>query len=126
MVAEAAGRSGGRAEHRCPRQRQYDRADDKKIILKPHLRKQWVIPSDAYAAFVAGMEDVLEFYHRPHDPAVPVVCLDETSKQLVAEARVPIAAKPGHPARHDYEYQRNLRTRRSMHWSRTVTTSLMI
>ena len=66
-----------------------------------------VIPSDAYAAFVASMEDVLEVYHRPHDPAVPVVCLDETSKQLVAEARVPIAAKPGHPARHDYEYQRN-------------------
>ena len=53
------------------------------------------------------MEDVLEVYHRPHDPAFPVVCLDETSKQLVAETRVPIAAKPGHPARHDYEYQRN-------------------
>jgi hypothetical protein len=53
------------------------------------------------------MEDVLEVYHRPHDPACPVVCVDETSKQLVAETRVPIAAKPGHPARHDYEYQRN-------------------
>ena len=53
------------------------------------------------------MEDVLEVYHRPHDPAFPVVCLDETSKQLVAETRVPIAAKPGYPARHDYEYQRN-------------------
>jgi hypothetical protein len=36
-----------------------------------------------------------------------VVCLDETSKQLVAETRVPIAAKPGQPARHDYEYKRN-------------------
>jgi len=53
------------------------------------------------------MEDVLEVYHRPHDPACPVVCVDETSKQLIAETRVPIAAKPGHPARHDYEYQRN-------------------
>ena len=53
------------------------------------------------------MEDVLEVYHRPHDPACPVVCLDETSKQLIAETRVPIAAKPGHPARHDYEYERN-------------------
>ncbi len=53
------------------------------------------------------MEDVLEVYHRPHNPAFPVVCLDETSKQLVAETRVPIAAKPGYPARHDYEYQRN-------------------
>jgi len=53
------------------------------------------------------MEDVLEVYHRPRDPACPVVCVDETSKQLIAETRVPIAAKPGHPARHDYEYQRN-------------------
>jgi hypothetical protein len=53
------------------------------------------------------MEDVLEVYQRPHDPACPVVCLDETSKQLVAETRTPIAAKAGCPARVDYEYQRN-------------------
>ena len=53
------------------------------------------------------MEDVLEVYQRPHDPACPVVCLDETSKQLIAETRVPIPAKPGRPARHDYEYERN-------------------
>ena len=53
------------------------------------------------------MEDVLEVYHRPHDPDRPVVCLDETSKQLIAETRVPIAAKPGQPKRDDYEYERN-------------------
>jgi hypothetical protein len=53
------------------------------------------------------MEDVLEVYHRPPDPDCPVVCLDETSKQLIAETRMPIAAKPGHPRRHDYEYARN-------------------
>jgi DDE superfamily endonuclease len=53
------------------------------------------------------MEDVLEVYHRPHDPDRPVVCLDETSKQLIAETRVPIPAKPGHPKRDDYEYERN-------------------
>ena len=53
------------------------------------------------------MEDVLEVYHRPHDPDRPVVCLDETSKQLIAETRVPIPAKPGHPKRYDYEYERN-------------------
>ena len=53
------------------------------------------------------MEDALEVYHRPHDPEYPVVCLDETSKQLTAETRLPIRAKPGHPARHDYEYERN-------------------
>ena len=53
------------------------------------------------------MEDVLEVYHRPHDPEYPVVCVDETSKQLISERRVPIKAKPGQPARHDYEYERN-------------------
>ena len=53
------------------------------------------------------MEDVLEVYHQPHDPECPLVCLDETSKQLVAETRVPIPAKPGRVARYDYEYERN-------------------
>jgi hypothetical protein len=90
-----------------------DRASDNTIgrtlknTLMPRLKKQWIIPPNTNAAFVAGMEDVLEVYHKPHDPACPVVCVDETSKQLIAETRVPIAAKPGHPARHDYEYQRN-------------------
>ena len=53
------------------------------------------------------MEEVLEVYHRPHDPACPLVCLDETSKQLIRETRVPIPARPGRPARTDYEYERN-------------------
>lgn len=53
------------------------------------------------------MEDILEVYQRPYDPSRPLVCLDETSKQLTAETRVPIAAKPGQPGRHDYEYRRN-------------------
>ena len=53
------------------------------------------------------MEDVLEVYQRPPDPSRPVVCLDETSKQLVAETRTPIPAKSGRVARHDYEYERN-------------------
>jgi len=66
-----------------------------------------VIPPDANAAFVAAMEDILEVYQRPYDRQRPLVCLDESSKQLVAETRVPIAAKPGQPGRHDYEYRRN-------------------
>ena len=66
-----------------------------------------MIPPDANAAFVATMEDVLEVYQRPHDPQRPLVCLDETSKQLIIEMRAPIPAKPGQPARHDYEYERN-------------------
>jgi hypothetical protein len=53
------------------------------------------------------MEDVLDVYHQPHDPDCPVVCLDETSKQLIAETHVPIAAKPGHAERYDYQYERN-------------------
>ena len=66
-----------------------------------------MIPPDANAAFVAAMEDILEVYQRPYDPQRPLVCLDESSKQLIAETRVPIAAKPGQPGRHDYEYRRN-------------------
>ena len=53
------------------------------------------------------MEDVLAVYTRPRDPARPLVCLDETSKQLIAETRVPIPMKPGRAARADYEYERN-------------------
>ena len=53
------------------------------------------------------MEDVLEVYQRPYDPLRPQVCLDETSKQLIKETRVPLPAEPGRPARVDYEYERN-------------------
>ena len=53
------------------------------------------------------MEDVLAVYTRPHDRDCPLVCLDETSKQLIAETRVPIPMKAGRPARFDYEYERN-------------------
>ena len=66
-----------------------------------------MIPPKANGAFVAAMEDVLEVYHRPHDPNRPLVCLDETSKQLVAETRQPLPMQPGQPARYDYEYKRN-------------------
>ena len=53
------------------------------------------------------MEDVLAVYTRPHDPLRPLVCLDEVSKQLVAETRIPIPMKPGRLTCHDYEYRRN-------------------
>ena len=52
------------------------------------------------------MEDVLEVYHRPKDPARPFVCLDEASKQLLAETRKAIAVEPGKPKRLDAEYRR--------------------
>ena len=53
------------------------------------------------------MEDVVSVYTRPRDPDRPVVCLDETSKQLVAETRSPVAMRPGLLARVDYKYARN-------------------
>ena len=65
-----------------------------------------MIPPKANAAFVAAMEDVLEVYTRPHDPARPLVCLDETSKQLTRETRIPIPMRPGRETRFDYEYER--------------------
>lgn len=66
----------------------------------------WVIPPDSNAEFVASMEDVLEVYEKPYDPAVPVLCMDEQPVQLVKEVRVPIAATKSHPKRVDYEYER--------------------
>lgn len=53
------------------------------------------------------MEDVLEVYHRPRDPARPLVCLDEFCKQLLGEVRRPLPAAPGRPAREDCEYIRH-------------------
>ena len=53
------------------------------------------------------MEDVLEVYKRPYDPKRPVVCLDETSKQLIGEVATPMPASPGQVAHYDYEYVRN-------------------
>ena len=56
-----------------------------------------MIPPDANAGFVAAMEDVLETYQRPRDPDRPLVCLDETSKQLIIETRPPIRKNPDNP-----------------------------
>jgi hypothetical protein len=53
------------------------------------------------------MEDVLDVYKRPYDPTRPMVCLDETSKQLIGEVARPAPAAPGQVARYDYEYVRN-------------------
>jgi transposase len=53
------------------------------------------------------MEDVLELYAEPYDPARPVICFDEASKELRGAITEPIPPSPGHPARHDYEYTRH-------------------
>jgi hypothetical protein len=74
--------------------------------LKPHTKVCWCIPPSGSGEFVAAMEDVLKLYAEPYDPARPVICMDETNKQLVGETRTPIAAGPGTPRRIDYEYER--------------------
>jgi hypothetical protein len=53
------------------------------------------------------MEDVLDLYHEPYDPLRPVVCFDESSKQLIAETRTPLPLQPGQGQRYDYEYERH-------------------
>jgi transposase len=69
--------------------------------------RRWLIPPTADAAFVARMEDVLEVYARPPDPARPLVCFDEAGKDLKAHVRPPQPATPGRLAREDSEYARD-------------------
>lgn len=65
-----------------------------------------MIPPEQNGSFVANMEMLLDVYKRPYDAGCPVVCMDESPKQLIAETRVPVPPSPGRPARHDYEYRR--------------------
>jgi transposase len=74
--------------------------------LKPWREKMWCVPK-IDGEYVARMEDVLDLYAEPPDPARPVVCLDESPVQLIGEVREPIPASPGQIARVDYEYRRN-------------------
>jgi hypothetical protein len=53
------------------------------------------------------MEHILDLYAMPYDPKRPKVCFDESSKQLIAETRTALPARPGRVRRYDYEYQRN-------------------
>ena len=68
--------------------------------------QEWCIP-EVSAEFVAPMEDLLDLYAEPYDPVRPVVCFDESPKQLIGEVREPIPPQPGAPARQDTEYKRN-------------------
>lgn len=75
--------------------------------MQPHRKEQWCIPPEHNAEFVAQMEDVLDVYERPYDEKRPLVCLDESSKQLIGETITPIPMEPGQPERFDHEYVRN-------------------
>src|SRR4051794_8519062 len=74
--------------------------------LKPWREKMWCVPK-IDGEYVARMEDVLDLYAEPLDPARPVVCLDESPLQLIGEVRQTIPAAPGQVERVDYEYRRN-------------------
>jgi transposase len=74
--------------------------------IKPWQKKMWCIPK-VDGEFAARMEDVLALYAELPDVRRPVVCFDETPRQLIGEARVPTRAEPGKRARYDYEYVRN-------------------
>jgi hypothetical protein len=67
----------------------------------------WCIPPKQSAEFVYHMEDVLAVYHRPYDAQRPVVCVDETFRQLVGEVREPLPVQPGAVERYDSVYVRN-------------------
>ena len=70
------------------------------------MKKEWCIPPKANGAFVAQMEEVLDLYEKPYDSHRPLVCMDETSKQLVSDVQTPLPPQPGQIARQDYEYER--------------------
>ena len=66
-----------------------------------------MIPPEQNGNFVACMEKVLEVYKRPYNPRFPVVCMDESPKQLIGETKIPINTAPGKIAKYDYEYKRH-------------------
>jgi hypothetical protein len=74
--------------------------------LKPWQEEEWCIPPEQNGEFVCRMEDILDLYTQPEDLKYPKVCIDELSKQLVGEKRIPVPLKPGKPRRYDYEYER--------------------
>jgi len=74
--------------------------------LKPWKVVGWVIPPHQNSQFVASMEQVLDIYKRAYSINYPVVCMDESPKQLIKETRIAISIKPGQEARQDFEYER--------------------
>ena len=67
----------------------------------------WCIPPRQNAAFVAQMEQVLDVYQRPYDPRYPVICMDESNKQLIGEVQPPLPMQPGQARKEDCNYARH-------------------
>ncbi len=71
------------------------------------MNDYWCIPSKEDASFVACIEDVLDVYELPYDPARPVVCMDEKSYQLLGNVKEPLLMHPDDNLKTDFEYKRN-------------------
>jgi hypothetical protein len=97
----------GYVEYICP---ETVRTALKNNELKPWLKKSWCFPKIEDAEFVWRMEDVLDVYCRPYDPTIPLLCMDEMGKNLVADKHAPEPAEPGKVAREDYTYEKKGRS----------------
>src|SRR5690606_25531605 len=107
LDAPAAGDPGGGLGNRRDHQLRNRAPDAEKNGMTKRKIEYWVIPPEADAEFVANMENVLETYAQPYNPAHPVICMDEQPAQLVKETRRPISGTKEHAKRVDYEYERN-------------------
>ncbi len=103
---EASGRSDGGARSRAIGLIRDRQAHTQKNKLKPHLKRQWVIPPRKSAAFVWRMEGVLDLYEQPYDSLLPMVCFDERPCQLIGEVKDPLPVKPGQVGKIDSHYER--------------------
>src|SRR6185312_12770790 len=102
----ATGSEGRGVGDRRVRQLRDGAADSEKNGMTNRKIEYWVIPPEADGEFVAHMEEVLETYAKPHNPEVPVICMDEQPVQLLKETRQAIPATTAHAKRVDYEYER--------------------
>lgn len=107
MVIEITGRKDGRTGICRKHFLCVGRKCFKKNELKPWKVKDWVIPPEKNSEFVAHMENVLDVYKRPYDEQYPVVCMDESPKQLIESSREATPISPGYEKREDYEYIRH-------------------
>src|SRR5450631_3595483 len=107
MVPTITGRQDGRIKICRKHLSRNCKKCSKKNELKPWKVKGWVIPPEKSGGFVANMEQVLDVYKIPYNAEFPVICMDESPKQLIEEGKPSVAMKPGQDARVDYEYIRH-------------------
>ena len=105
MVPTITGRQDGRIKICRKHLSRNCKKCSKKNELKPWKVKGWVIPPEKSGGFVANMEQVLDVYKIPYNAEFPVICMEESPKQLKEEGKPSVAMKPGQDARVDYEYK---------------------